>query len=83
MNNIRLDNETKRYINAFVQNFGKVRIERITYDKGYYIYYPDTAADYIQYCYNKDYLKGWLYGAIQCKNIFPIYEKIAEKKAEG
>ena len=39
MNNIRLDNDTKRYINAFVENFGQIRIERITYDKGYYIYY--------------------------------------------
>lgn len=79
---MKFNKETQKYINAFVSNFGNIRIEKITYDKGYYVYYPESAQDYIQYCYNVDYLRGWLYGAVQCKNVFPMYEKLCKKEGK-
>lgn len=50
-------------LRAFTVNFGDVRIEK--YGSGYYVYYPTTAEDYIQYCYDINYLNGWLYGVVQ------------------
>ena len=57
----------KDNLRAFVNNFGDVRIEKEPYGKGFYVYYPATSEDgsYIQYCYNIDYLNGWLYGVVQ------------------
>lgn len=55
----------KDNLRAFINNFGEPRIERNPYDKGFFVYYPANATDYIQYCYNIDYLDGWLYGVVQ------------------
>ena len=52
-------------LNSFIYNFGKVRIENNPPDKGFYVYFPANSESYIQYCYNIDYLNGWLYGAVQ------------------
>lgn len=54
--------------NAFVANFGEPRIEKEDYGKGFYVYLPADATTFIQYCYNLDYLNGWLYGAVQAAN---------------
>ncbi len=54
--------------NAFVTNFGEPRIEKEDYGKGFYVYLPADATTFIQYCYNLDYLNGWLYGAVQAAN---------------
>lgn len=54
--------------NAFVTNFGEPRIEKEDYGKGFYVYLPADATQFIQYCYNLDYLNGWLYGAVQAAN---------------
>lgn len=54
--------------NAFVANFGELRIEKEDYGKGFYVYLPADATTFIQYCYNLDYLNGWLYGAVQAAN---------------
>ena len=64
-----LTNKQKEYIKdnlrAFVANFGEPRIEKADYGKGLYVYYPADSESYIQYCYDIDYLNGWLYGVVQ------------------
>ncbi len=54
---------------AFLNNFGKIRIEGGG-DYGFYVYYPIESRDgsYIQFCANDDYLDGWLYGVVQGVN---------------
>ena len=52
-------------LNAFVANFGDVRIEKADYGPGFYVYYPADAETYIQFCENINYLDGWLYGVVQ------------------
>lgn len=54
-------------LNAFIANFGDVRIEQ---NGGFYVYYPADGDNdsWIQYCYNIDYLNGWLYGVVQGVN---------------
>lgn len=55
-------------LNAFIANFGEPRIERHPNDPGFYVYWPANRTDYVQRCYNIDYLNGWLYGAVQAAN---------------
>lgn len=55
----------KDNLRAFTTNFGEVMIEKEDYGKGFYVYYPADADSYIQYCYDIDYLNGWLYGVVQ------------------
>lgn len=55
-------------LKAFVHNFGEVRIEQNLPDKGFFVYLPADNETYVQYCYNIDYLNGWLYGAVQAAN---------------
>lgn len=52
-------------LKAFIVNFGAPRIEKADYGSGFYIYYPANSDSYIQYCYDIDYLNGWLYGVVQ------------------
>lgn len=52
-------------LRAFIHNFGEVRIEKEDYGKGFYVFYPANADSWTQFCYNIDYLNGWLYGAVQ------------------
>lgn len=54
--------------NAFVANFGTPRIERADYGGGFYVFLPADANSWIQFCYNIDYLNGWLYGCVQAFN---------------
>lgn len=55
----------KDNLRAFEANFGKVRIEKEPYNSGFYVYSPADSESYVQYCYNLDYLNGWLYGCVQ------------------
>ena len=55
-------------LRAFIHNFGEVRIEREDYGKGFYVFSPADSNSYVQYCYNIDYLNGWLYGCVQALN---------------
>lgn len=55
----------KDNLRAFEANFGEVRIEKESFGRGFYVFYPANADNYIQYCYNLDYLNGWLYGVVQ------------------
>ena len=63
-------------LRAFVYNFGKVRIERADYGGGFYVFSPADSESYVQYCYNADYLNGWLYGCVQAVNkiVRPVYD---------
>lgn len=55
----------KDNLRAFTANFGEVRIEDADYGNGFYVFYPTESESWIQYCYNVDYLNGWLYGVVQ------------------
>ena len=55
----------KANLQAFTNNFGKVRIEDADYGGGFYVFYPADSESWIQYCHNIDYLNGWLYGCVQ------------------
>lgn len=54
-------------LRAFRHNFGDVRIERDDYGSGFYVFYPAESenSSWIQYCYDINYLNGWLYGVVQ------------------
>ncbi len=66
-------------LRAYMTNFGYIRIEREDYGKGFYVYTENSDnASWTQYCYNIDYLNGWLYGAVQaiCKRMKPLTKEI-------
>lgn len=70
----------KDNLTAYKANFGYIRIESADYGDGFYIYTDEQRAEsgsYTQYCYNIDYLNGWLYGAVQAVNkvMKPINKK--------
>lgn len=54
----------KDNLRAFIANFGKPRIVKENCGKGYYVFMDDSDS-WIQYCYDIDYLNGWLYGCVQ------------------
>lgn len=58
-------------LNAYINNFGYISIEKEINGKGFYVFTDEEkkrCGDYTQYCYNIDYLNGWLYGAVQAVN---------------
>lgn len=61
----------KDNLNAYIANFGYISIEKEDYGKGFYIYTDEerkASGSWTQFCYNIDYLNGWLYGAVQAVN---------------
>jgi hypothetical protein len=56
----------KDNLRAYLKHFVPIRIERDAYGTGFYVFQED-AMSYIQYCYDINYLNGWLYGAVQAK----------------
>ena len=52
---------------AFIANFGKPRIKRGDDGESFYIF-TDDSDSWRQYCYDIDYLNGWLYGCVQAAN---------------
>lgn len=61
----------KDNLEAYIANFGYIAIEREDYGKGFYVFTSEErkeARSWTQYCYNIDYLNGWLYGAVQAVN---------------
>lgn len=80
--------ETFKNYNAFKANFGEIIIKKSPYDKNYYIFRPDRPGDndYIHYASTRDYIEGWLYGAVQANNkvIAPSSDvKVTESFAEN
>lgn len=74
-NNVIMTNKQKEIIkdnlNAYITNFGYIRIVPEDYGKGFYIFTDEQRAEagcWTQYCYNIDYVNGWLYGAVQAVN---------------
>lgn len=58
-------------LNAYISNFGYISIEKEDYGKGFYVYTSEErkeSGNWTQFCYNIDYLNGWLYGAVQAVN---------------
>ncbi len=61
----------KDNLNAYIANFGFIVIEKEDYGKGFYVFTSEERKEqgsWTQYCYNIDYLNGWLYGAVQAVN---------------
>lgn len=54
----------KDNLQAFIANFGKPRIERGDDGESFYVF-TDDSSSWRQYCYNIDYLNGWLFGCVQ------------------
>ena len=56
---------------AYIHNFERPVIMPEDYGKGFYVYRNEQEAkegnSWVQFCYNIDYLNGWLYGAVQAK----------------
>lgn len=61
----------KDNLRAYINNFGYIKIEKADCGSGFYVYTDEQRAatgSYTQFCYNIDYLNGWLYGAVQAAN---------------
>lgn len=61
----------KYNLNAYIANFVYIEIRPEDYGKGFYVYTDVHRAElgsHTQYCYNIDYLNGWLYGCVQAAN---------------
>lgn len=58
-------------LRAYQNNFDYIYIEKEECGHGFYVF---TSAErkaqgsWTQFCYNIDYLNGWLYGAVQANN---------------
>ncbi len=70
----------KDNLKAYINNFGYIKIEKADYGGGFYVYTDKQRAaegSCTQFCYNIDYLNGWLYGAVQAVNgiMKPINKK--------
>ena len=63
---------------AYEANFGPLVIVKV--NKIYYIFKTTAqdSNDFIQYTTSKDYVNGWLYGAVQCKNRLLENKKVEE-----
>lgn len=55
-------------LKAFIANFGDVRIETNECGGGFFVFSPASSETHVQYCYDIDYLNGWLYGCVQAAN---------------
>lgn len=58
-------------LNAYINNFGYIEIQKAVYGKGFYVFTDPERKEqgnWTQFCYNIDYLNGWLYGAVQAVN---------------
>ena len=70
-----MTNRQMEFINdilrAYKINFGYIEIVKEDYGKGFYVLTSKEGKEqgsWTQYCYNIDYLNGWLYGAVQAIN---------------
>lgn len=64
-------NIIKDNLQAYFSNFGYIHIEKEDYGTGFYVFTSEERkqqGSWTQYCYNIDYLNGWLYGCVQAVN---------------
>lgn len=55
-------------LRAYENNFGYIKIVKEDYGTGFYVFTSEERAEqgsWTQFCYNIDYLNGWLYGCVQ------------------
>ena len=57
----------KDNLSAFIVNFGVPRLVRADYGRGLFVFMGDSDSA-IHFCYDINYLNGWLYGAVQAVN---------------
>ena len=58
-------------LKAYKSNFGYIEIIKEACGKGFYVFTSKENLDrnsWTQFCYNIDYLNGWLYGCVQAAN---------------
>ena len=58
-------------LRAYKNNFEYISIEKEDYGRGFYVFTSEerkAQGSWTQYCYNIDYLNGWLYGCVQAVN---------------
>lgn len=58
-------------LQAYEANFGYIKIEKEDYGPGFYVFTSEERyqqGSWVQFCYNIDYLNGWLYGCVQAAN---------------
>ena len=58
-------------LRSYKANFGFIKIEDADYGGGFYVFTSKEREEehsWTQYCYNIDYLNGWLYGCVQAAN---------------
>lgn len=68
-------------LRAYENNFGYIKIVKEDYGKGFYVFTSEERVEqgsWTQFCYNIDYLNGWLYGCVQAAN--GIMKKIDRKE---
>lgn len=61
----------KDNLNAYKVNFDYISIEKENYGDGFYVFTSQErkeSGSWTQFCYNIDYLNGWLYGCVQAAN---------------
>lgn len=64
-------NEISRNLNAYLNNFGYLRITKADAVDSYYVFTDENRyaeGNWTQFCINISYLDGWLYGAVQAVN---------------
>lgn len=66
---------------SFLHNFKNVTIVKDQFNPGFYVFVGNVPADcsgWLQYCYNIDYLNGWLYGCVQAKHRKELKDNFTE-----
>ena len=61
----------KDNLQAYKANFDYIYIIKADFGGGYYVFTSEErkeSGSYTQFCYNIDYLNGWLYGCVQTAN---------------
>lgn len=61
----------KDNLQAYEANFDYIKIEKENYGSGFYVFTSEERyqqGSWTQFCYNIDYLNGWLYGCVQAAN---------------
>lgn len=58
-------------LRAYKANFGYIQTVKADFGGGFYVFTDEErfkGGSYTQFCYNIDYLNGWLYGCVQAAN---------------
>lgn len=61
----------KDNLRSYKNNFDYIHIEKEVCGEGFYVFTSEQRlkeGSWTQFCYNIDYLNGWLYGAVQANN---------------